>query len=74
MILVEYYRMPNLSYVETVEKMYVDISHIQYITYALYDCSNNIVIGINGESFMLTKDSGNEILSWMGLSKEDLMS
>lgn len=74
MILVEYYRMPNLSYVETIEKMYVNISYIQYITYALYGCSNNVVIGINGESFMLTEDSGDDLLYRMGLSKEDLMS
>lgn len=73
MILIEYYRMPNLTYVETVEKMYINISYIQYITYALYGCSNHIVIGINGESFMLTKDSGDDLLSQMGLSKEDLI-
>lgn len=74
MILVEYYRMPNLRYVETIEKMYLNTSYIQYITYALCGCSNNIVIGINGESFMLTQDSGDDLLCRMGLSKEDLMS
>ena len=72
MILVEYFA-PTISYGEIVNKMYINSANIQFITYMAHGCSNNIVIGINGESFMLTKDSGDDLLSRMGLSKEDLI-
>lgn len=72
MILVEYFA-PTISYDEMVSKMYVNTTNIQFITYMAHGCSNNVVIGINGESFMLTKDSGDDLLCRMGLSKEGLM-
>ncbi len=72
MILVEYFA-PTISYGEIVNKMYINSANIQFITYMAHGCSNNVVIGINGESFMLTKDSGDDLLFRMGLSKEDLI-
>lgn len=72
MILIEYFS-PTVSYGEIVSKMYVNTANIQFITYMAHGCSNNVVIGINGDSFMLTKDSANDLLSRMGLSKEDLI-
>lgn len=72
MILVEYFA-PTIGYGEIVNKMYVNTANIQFITYMAHGCSYNVTIGINGESFMLTKDSGDDLLSRMGLSKEDLM-
>lgn len=72
MILVEYFA-PTVGCGEIVSKMYVNTANIQFITYMAHGCSNNVVIGINGESFMLTKDSGDELLSVIGLFKEDLI-
>ena len=72
MILIEYFA-PTVSYGETINKMYVNTANIQFITYMAHGCSGNVVIGINGESFMLTKNSGDDLLSMMGLSKEGLI-
>ena len=72
MILIEYFT-PTVSYGETINKMYVNTANIQFITYMAHGCSDNVVIGINGESFMLTKNSGDDLLSMMGLSKEGLI-
>ena len=72
MILIEYFT-PTVGYGEIVNKMYVNTANIQFITYMAHGCSDNVVIGINGESFMLTKNSGDDLLSMMGLSKEGLI-
>lgn len=72
MILVEYYPGYDIGYDAT--KMYVDISSIRYITHTTVGGYNYLVIGLNGESFTLTDESGKDLLSRMGISKEDLMS
>ena len=73
MILVEYFT-PTVGYGKTVCKTYINSANIQFIAYMPHGCSDNVVIGINGESFMLTKYSGSDLLARMGLSEEDLMS
>lgn len=70
MILIEYYPGYDIGYDAT--KMYVDISNIRYITYTKTGGYKYFVIGINGESFTITDKSGNDLLSRMGLSEEDL--
>ena len=72
MILVEYFR-SMVSYIDSAEKMYINTSNIQYITYTYYGTSKHIVVGVNGESFTLSTESGNDLLYRMGLSKEDLL-
>lgn len=71
MILVEYYPGYDIGYDAT--KMYVDISSIQYITHTTVGGHKYLVIGLNGESFTLTDESGNNLLGTMRLSKEDLI-
>ena len=70
MILVEYYPGYDIGYDAT--KMYVNVSSIRYITYTTVGGHTYFVIGINGKSFTLTDESGNDLLDRMGLSKEDL--
>lgn len=72
MILVEYYPGYDIGYNAT--KMYVNVSSIRYITHTTVGGHKYLVIGLNGESFTLTDDGGNDLLGTMGLSKEDLMS
>lgn len=72
MILLEYYR-TGLDWIDRVERVYINTSNIQYITCEPYSCSRNVVVGINGDQFMLTDDSGNKLLARMDLSKEDLI-
>lgn len=72
MILVEYYPGYDIGYDAT--KMYVDVSSIRYITHTYVEGHKYLVIGLNGESFTLTDESGNNLLGTMRLSKEDLMS
>lgn len=77
MILVEYYSERDFMYNLIRKKMYIDITKIQYITLAPFDLSGTcdlITIGINNERISLTNESGNDILSRMRLSKEDLVS
>ena len=72
MILIEYYPGYDIGYDAT--KMYVDVSNIRYITHTIVGGRKYLVIGLNGESFTLTDEGGNDLLGTMGLSKEDLMS
>lgn len=72
MILIEYYPGYDIGYDAT--KMYIDISSIRYITRTTVGGYKYLVIGLNGESFTLTNESGNDVLSRLDLSKEDLMS
>ena len=72
MILIEYFR-PMVSYIDRIEKMYINTSNIQYITYTDYGTSKHIGVGVNGESFTLSTESGNDLLYRMGLSKDDLL-
>jgi hypothetical protein len=72
MILIEYYPGYDIGYDAT--NMYVDVSGIRYITHTTVGGHKYLVIGLNGESFTLTDKGGNDLLSIMGLSKEDLMS
>jgi hypothetical protein len=71
MILVEYYPGYDIGYDAT--KMYVDVSSIRYITHTYVGGHKYLVIGLNGESFTLTDESGKDLLGIMGLSKEDLI-
>lgn len=71
MILVEYYPDYDIDYDAT--KMYVDVSSIRYITHTYVGGHKYLVIGLNGESFTLTDESGKVLLGIMGLSKEDLI-
>lgn len=71
MILIEYYPGYDIGYDAT--KMYVDISSIRYITCETVGGYKYLVIGLNGESFTLTDESGKDLLGIMGLSKEDLL-
>lgn len=71
MILVEYYPGYDIGYDAT--KMYVDVSSIRYIIYKNVGRYKYLVIGLNGESFVLTDESGKDLLNRMGLSKEDLI-
>ena len=71
MILIEYYPSCDIGYDAT--KMYVDVSSIRYITYTTVGGHKYFVIGLNGKSFTLTDESGNDLLRRMGLSKEDLI-
>lgn len=71
MILIEYYPGYDIGYDAT--KMYVDVSSIRYITYTTVGGHTYFVIGINGESFTLTDESGKDLLCRMSLSKEDLI-
>ncbi len=73
MILIEYYPGYDIGYYDAT-KMYVDVSSIQYVTYKYFGRYKYLVVGLNGESFVLTDESGNDLLSRMGLSKKDLMS
>lgn len=70
MILIEYYPGYDIGYDAT--KMYIDVSNIRYITHETVGGHKYLVIGLNGESFTLTDEGGKELLSRMGLSKEDL--
>ena len=70
--MIEYFR-PMVSYIDRIEKMYINTSNIQYITYTDYGTSKHIVVGVNGESFTLSTESGNDLLYRMGLSKDDLL-
>nr|DAF69656.1 MAG TPA: hypothetical protein [Bacteriophage sp.] len=70
MILIEYYPGYDIGYDAT--KMYVDASSIRYITHTTIGGHPYLVIGLNGESFTLTDDGGKELLSIIGLSREDL--
>lgn len=70
MILVEYYPGYDIGYDAT--KMYVDVSSIRYITHTTVGEHKYLVIGLNGESFTLTDESGKDVLGMMGLSKEDV--
>ena len=68
MILIEYYPGYDIGYDAT--KMYVDVSSIRYITYTTVGRHKYFVIGLNGNSFTLTDESGKNLLDRMGLSKE----
>ena len=70
MILVEYYPGYDIGYDAT--KMYIDVSSIRYITHTTVGMHKYFVIGINGQTFTLTDESGKELLSIMGLSMEDM--
>ena len=72
MILVEYYLGYDIGYYNAT-KMYVDVSSIRYITHTTVGGHKYLVIGLNGESFTLTEESGKDLLGMMGLSKEDLI-
>lgn len=71
MILIEYYPGYDIGYDAT--KMYIDVSSIRYITHKTVGGHKYFVIGINGESFTLTNESGKDLLGIMELSKEDLL-